>query len=76
MFKPRPVPGASRAFESSERKNFWKIFVLVLHADADAIILDPNMDDLIRAFWVPLIGALLGTNNDRFHLRVCIYWHC
>ena len=25
MFKPRPVPGASRAFWSSERKNFWKI---------------------------------------------------
>src|SRR5690349_5952379 len=25
IFRPRPVPGTSRAFISSERKNFWKI---------------------------------------------------
>src|SRR6266487_351444 len=26
IFKPRPVPGTSRAFVSSERKNLWNIF--------------------------------------------------
>src|SRR5215216_3011335 len=26
MFNPNPVPGTSRAFVSSERKNFWKTF--------------------------------------------------
>ena len=64
MFRPRPVPGASRAFWSSERKNFWKILRLILGADADAIVLDPDVHDMLGALGIPAVGGGFGADDQ------------
>ncbi len=69
MLSPRPVPGTSRAFESSDRKNLWKIFALIFDADANTVIFHPEMDNPLRAFRVPLVIGCFRTDEDLPALR-------
>src|SRR5829696_8883833 len=45
-------------------KKFLKDFDLVFNADANPVILHPQVHDLFRTFRVPLVGTYFATNED------------
>ena len=64
MFNPRPVPGASRGFAIIGAEEFLEDLGLIFKADANAIILHPQMHNPLGAFRVPLIVGRLGADED------------